>query len=252
MIKRICYLILITSCFSFSLKKERKFIPPGTVQISETFFADACEISNLSWCEYEFWVKAKYGPNSKEHLATLPDTAVWQDKNAYNVMYANYYYRHVAYKNYPVVGISYDQAVAFCKWRTDRVKEFSLLREKKSYDIEYRLPTKEEWELLSTNGSWVFNNGKNKKGVFVINCYNPNDTLIAGNSDVTAPVTWYPKNSFGLFNTIGNVSEMVSEQGISKGGSWRHTFENCRPGKNIPYSKPESWLGFRCVCVVKT
>jgi hypothetical protein len=69
--------------------------------------------------------------------------------------------------------------------------------------------------------------------------------------DVTAPVNSYTKNHFGLYNMIGNVSEMVTEKGTSKGGGWRHLLEECRVGKDITYEKPTSWLGFRCICIVK-
>ena len=111
---------LAALCLSFT--KEKPFTPPGTVQINDTLFADETEISNFSWQEYEFWNASIYGKNSKEHLATLPDTLVWREKNSHNEPYVQYYYRHPAYKEFPVVGISYEQAVAFCKWRTERVK----------------------------------------------------------------------------------------------------------------------------------
>ena len=51
---------------------------------------------------------------------------------------------------------------------------------------------------------------------------------------------------------LGNVAEMVQEKGICKGGSWRNILEECRVGKDMEYSKPAAWLGFRCVCVVKS
>jgi hypothetical protein len=142
--------------FSFSSKKDKKFIPPGTIQITETFFADKFEISNGVWAEYEWSIKNKYGSRSSEHLATLPDTLVWLEKSTHNEPYVSYYYRHPAYKNYPVVGISYEQALAFCKWRTERVKTFCYIRDKKEKNIEYRLPTKEEWELFTTALDRVF------------------------------------------------------------------------------------------------
>ena len=51
---------------------------------------------------------------------------------------------------------------------------------------------------------------------------------------------------------LGNVSEMVIEEGISKGGSWRNRIEGCRVGKDLEYNKPTAWLGFRCVCIKQT
>jgi formylglycine-generating enzyme required for sulfatase activity len=256
MIKNAILILIVIANLSFSTQKKKKFIPPGVVQITETFFADECEISNLSWLEYEFWTKEKYGYHSREHLKTLPDTLVWRNPESLNEPYVTYYYRHKSYHNFPVVGISYEQALAFCKWRSDRVKEYYYITYKKELNLEYRLPSEKEWELISNNGQNIFTNkGKNEKGLALLNCVRQ-DTIQekianAEKMDVTAPVYSYWQNRFGLFNTFGNVSEMIDEKGISKGGGWRHKLEECRAGKNIAYTKPEAWLGFRCVCVYK-
>ena len=241
---------LASLCLSFA--KEKKFIPPGTVQINDTLFADETEVSNFSWQEFEYWTKAIYGANSKEHLAVLPDTLIWREKLSYNEPYIQYYYRHPAYKNYPVVGISYKQALAFCKWRTERVKAFLTLGKKFKYnDFEYRLPTKDEWEKLAEFSIHVLNdNGKDEKGKYRINCAHP-DTIVPPYPDVTAPIKSYEKSLYGLYNMLGNVAEMVQEKGICKGGSWRNKLEECRVGKDQIFTKPNSWTGFRCVCVIK-
>lgn len=235
---------------------RKPFVPPGTVKINDTLYADETEISNFSWNEYESWIKNKYGSASEEYRTVLRDTNVWEDASAYCAPYVHYYHHHPAYFNYPVVGISYEQALAYCKWRSERVKEHQYVA--KNYAVpalEYRLPTKEEWEFLSNNGGAVFyNNGFNAKGLFKANVINERDSGKVTSykvADVTAPVYSYWKNSFGLFDMIGNVSEMVMEKGTSKGGSWRHRLEDCRTGKDICYDKPTAWLGFRCVCIVK-
>lgn len=252
--KRLFFFLLIAACFSFYSKKKKNFNPPGTVQITETLFADETEVSNQSWGEYESWIKLKFGSNSPEYLATLPDTTVWRGTSRNT--YSGCYYRHPAFKDYPVVGISYEQVLAFCKWRTERVKEYYAIWKKQSLEIEYTLPSKSEWELISNNGLEVLSNGgKNKKGLMRLNCSCAGDTLCAfwklnEYAVDPDPVYSYWKNAFGLFNTFGNVAEMVIEKGISKGGSWRHTLEFCRVGKDISYEKPEAWLGFRCVCRV--
>lgn len=247
--KSILLLVITILCFSFTDKKRKQNIPAGTVQITETFFADKVEISNFAWQEYEKWTEIKFGKNSKEHLAVLPDTLVWRDSLSYNEPYVQYYYRHVGYRDFPVVGISYEQALAYCKWRTERVKEYYAIRYKKDWNIEYRLPTKEEWEFLSNN--MLPSDKKNKKGEYGMNCIRRDDTLSYAGIDVTTPVYSYYPNRFGLYNMFGNVAEMVSEKGIYKGGSWHHEQKYCRAGQNFEYTKPTSWLGFRCVCVVK-
>jgi formylglycine-generating enzyme required for sulfatase activity len=240
----------------FTVHSKKQFIPPGTVQINDTLFADACEISNFSWQEYVLSMATVYGKNSKEHLAALPDTLVWRDNLSYNEPYVQYYYRHPAYKDYPVVGISYEQALGFCKWRTERVKMF-LTRKKdfKHHNFEYRLPTKAEWEKLAESSAGYINNeGKDEKGIYRLNCRLPIDDLKnhkSDNADVTAPVTAYSKNFVGLYNMVGNVAEMVNEKGTCKGGGWRNLLEECRVGKDTEYTKPTAWLGFRCICVVK-
>ncbi len=242
-------------CLSFT--KEKPFTPPGTVQINDTLFADETEITNIAWQEYEFWTASIYGKNSKEHLATLPDTLVWREKSSYNEPYVQYYYRHPAYKEYPIVGVSYEQAIAYCKWRTERVKTvLTTKRNFKNQNFEYRLPTKAEWEKLALTSINIFsNNGKSEKGLHQLNCVYTDTTFLKGtpykSSDVTAPAYSYQKNSFGLFNMLGNVAEMVYEKGISKGGGWGNNLEECRIGKDAQYTKPTAWLGFRCVCVVK-
>ena len=50
---------------------------------------------------------------------------------------------------------------------------------------------------------------------------------------------------------LGNVSEMVAEKGITKGGGWKNNLEECRVGKDQVCTKPNSWTGFRCICVIK-
>ncbi|MFO0322028.1 MAG: formylglycine-generating enzyme family protein [Bacteroidota bacterium] len=254
--KIFCILFISMIDLAFT-KKLKSFIPPGTVQINDTLFADNSEVTNFSWQEYEYWTKTIYGSNSKEHLASLPDTTCWREKLSNNEPYVKYYYRHIAYRNFPVVGISHEQANAFCKWRTNRVK--TLLTIKKDFNhqnFEFRLPSKTEWEMLAeTSTMFLLNNGKDEKGNYQFNFLHPNlngdfyspDT----GGDVTTPVYSYHKNWFGLYNMLGNVAEMVSEKGISKGGSWRNRIEECRVGKELEYTKANAWVGFRCVCIIK-
>ena len=91
---------------------------------------DETEVRNIDYLEYLYWLKRVYSkPDEGEWVYTkaLPDTLVWRDKLGYNEPYVNNYLRHPAYKNYPVVGVSWLQATDYCKWRTDRVNEQILI-----------------------------------------------------------------------------------------------------------------------------
>lgn len=102
---------------------------PRRVTVS-SFYMDETEVTNTDYREYLYWTNRVFGPNYPQiYVKALPDTLVWRSKLAYNEPYVKYYFRHPAYQDYPVVGINWLQATDFCKWRTDRVNEFILVRE---------------------------------------------------------------------------------------------------------------------------
>lgn len=114
---------------SFTIGQVDEFItaPHNSVRRTLTvspFYMDKYEVTNLGWKEYVDWMKFVFdGCNPKLVEATLPDTTVWRNDMAYNEPYVDNYFRHPAYSFYPVVGVSWDQAMAYCQWRTDRVNE---------------------------------------------------------------------------------------------------------------------------------
>ena len=102
---------------------------PRKVTVS-SFYMDETEVSNFSYLEYLYWTARVFGPTFPDiYYKALPDTLVWREKLAYNEPYVEYYLRHPAYRDYPVVGVNWLQANDFCAWRTDRVNEFILVRE---------------------------------------------------------------------------------------------------------------------------
>jgi formylglycine-generating enzyme required for sulfatase activity len=101
---------------------------PRRVTVS-SFYIDQFEVTNFNWLEYLYWIGRTYEEYPMIYQNALPDTLCWRSPMAYNEPYVEYYLRHPTYANYPVVGVSWSQANDFCKWRTDRVNEFILIRE---------------------------------------------------------------------------------------------------------------------------
>ncbi len=94
-----------------------------------SFYMDKYEVTNLNWREYENWMNIVFGhvaPNLIKKM--LPDSTVWREEMAYNEPYEIYYYRHPAFSFYPVVGVSWNQCMDYCRWRTDRVNELALVQ----------------------------------------------------------------------------------------------------------------------------
>ena len=99
---------------------------PRRVTVS-SFYMDECDISNLDDREYLYWISRVYVEYPEVYKRALPDTLVWRRKLAYNEPYVEYYFRHPAYQDYPVVGVNWLQANDYCAWRTDRVNERILI-----------------------------------------------------------------------------------------------------------------------------
>ena len=253
-----------------------KFAPPGTNYLKDNLFIDEAEVTNLSWREYMYWIKKVYGEGSSQYIATLPDTLVWRNyiqdfkirfnKDLSDIESLIYLYmRHPQYSHYPVVGISYEQAAAFCAWRTNRVNEVLYVEKHKevTFPIDssivipkkvlFRLPEEKEWEEAARLGfdSTRYSDKNADKISF--------NTLEA--SSMRSELEGYDRftpmielslqpDKYNRYHLIGNVAEMISTRGIAKGGSYIHLLSDSYYTKRIVYTQPNYWLGFRCVCEI--
>ena len=95
-----------------------------------SFYMDETEVTNQHWRDYMRWLQLVYGEQDQALVRrALPDTNCWRQKDQDMEKYVEYYLRHPAYSEYPVVGVSWLQASDYCAWRTDRVNEHILVRE---------------------------------------------------------------------------------------------------------------------------
>ena len=214
-----------------------------------------------------------------------PDTTVWVNdfNNAYNEPYMRMYFSHAGYNDYPVVGVSWEQATAFCNWRTTF---FNMGLDRNKRRIEpFRLPTEGEWEFAARNGRsenrypWDFDGTTNDKDCFMANFKPGEGNYTKDGNLIPARVASYSPNRFGLYDMAGNVAEWTStayvESGVKimndlnpeykydaakedpysmkkkvvKGGSWKDIGKNIRGDmRDSEYqNQPRSYIGFRCV-----
>ena len=121
-----------------------------TQQHVMSYYMDETEVTNLMYLEYLDWLKKVFPPSNPNykniHQNAIPDTLVWRNALGANEAMVRNYLRHPAYSNYPVIGVSWVQAVEFCNWRTDRVNEVMLAEENfSSKDARYKATATENF-----------------------------------------------------------------------------------------------------------
>jgi sulfatase modifying factor 1 len=107
--------------YDYNNVKRRVTIP--------SFYMDETEVANQDWLDYLHWINITYPQDHELYYNAIPDTLVWRKPLSYNEPYVDNYLRHPAFQDYPVVGVTWDQAQDYCQWRTDRTNE-NILRER--------------------------------------------------------------------------------------------------------------------------
>ncbi len=150
-------------------------------------------------------------------INVYPDTLAWVHDftYSYNDPMHDKYFWHPAYDDYPVVGVSWKQAVAFCNWRTKYRHEF-LRKNQQIAEQEFRLPTEGEWEYAARGGQdnmtypWGGPYTMNSSGCYLGNFKPRRGNLVADGGFYPVVSTAYAPNGFNLYNMAGNVSEWTS------------------------------------------
>ncbi|SDR97243.1 gliding motility-associated lipoprotein GldK [Formosa sp. Hel1_31_208] len=173
-----------------------------------------------------------------EEVEIYPDTTAWirDFSYSYNEPMHNDYFWHDAYGDYPVVGVSWKQAKAFCQWRT--LYHNSYRKSKGNHYVNsYRLPSEAEWEYAARGGlqgatfPWGGPYAKNDRGCFMANFKPLRGDYAADQALYTVEADAYEPNDFNLYNMAGNVSEWV--QGSYDAGSYEY-MASFNPSVNNP------------------
>jgi len=217
-----------------------------------------------------------------------PDTLVWvRDYTfSYNEPLTGKYFSHVAYDNYPVVGVTWAQAKAFCNWRTKQLNSFQEMIKNPGV-MDYRLPSEVEWEYAARGGHlmtlypWGSYYTRNQEGSYVANFKPTRGNYVSDsqNNITTQKVANYLPNSYGLYDMAGNVAEWTSnaydesayeimgdfspdfqydakpddqpamKRKVIRGGSWKDIAYYIQVStRSFEYQdSAKSYIGFRCV-----
>ena len=215
----------------------------------------------------------------QQEVEVYPDTTAWIRDFAYsyNEPMHNDYFWHDAYGNYPVVGVSWKQAQAFCQWRTLYHNGYN--KSKNSQPVNsYRLPSEAEWEYAARGGlqgatyPWGGPYTKNDRGCFMANFKPMRGDYAADQALYTVEADAYDPNDFNLYNMAGNVSEWVNgsydpasyeysstinpnvndpdnERKVVRGGSWKDVAYFLQvSSRDYEYAdSARSYIGFRTV-----
>jgi formylglycine-generating enzyme required for sulfatase activity len=154
----------------------------------------------------------------RESINIYPDTLCWMHDFAYsfNEPLANSYFGHPVYDHYPVVGVNWKQAKAFCYWRT-HMRMAYLGGKGWAFENEFRLPNEAEWEYAARGGlhandyPWGGPYTENKQGCFLAN-FKPQRGNYGADGGVTPIiVAHYHPNDYGLYDMAGNVAEWCED-----------------------------------------
>ncbi len=165
----------------------------------------------------------------KDVLNVYPDTLSWihDYTYAYHDPMTQMYFWHPAYDDYPVVGVNWKQARAFCIWRTQLLN--SYLEENGNASVQdFRLPTEAEWEYASRGGldlspyPWGGPYLRNSRGCFLGNFKPMRGNYMDDGGVYTVKATSYWPNDYGLYCMAGNVAEWTSNAFDESAYSFTH------------------------------
>lgn len=177
---------------------------------------DYVAAANLDRDKYKPMDRAQF--IHEEETLIYPDTLAWvrDFTYSYNEPMARVYFWHPKYDDYPVVGVNWHQANAFCAWRTVRKTSYWEAAGNLPNTEDFRLPTEYEWEYAARGGRignkypWGGPYARNSKGCMLANFKPLRGNYGADGGVYPVRADSYFPNDWGLYNMAGNVSEWTS------------------------------------------
>jgi len=216
-----------------------------------------------------------------------PDTLAWISDftYSYNDPMAKMYFWHPGFDDYPLVGVTWEQAQAFCVWRTQLYNNFLATTKGGAIVQNYRLPTEYEWEYAARGGRnlsmypWGSPYTRNAKGCFLANFKPLRGNYVDDGFLKPSPVGSFDPNDYNLYDMSGNVAEWtisafdeaaysfthdlnpnyeysalpnespVMKRKVVRGGSWKDVAYYLQNGtRSYEYQdSAKSYIGFRCI-----
>jgi formylglycine-generating enzyme len=216
-----------------------------------------------------------------------PDTLSWISDftYSYNDPMAKMYFWHPGFDDYPLVGVTWEQAQAFCIWRTQLYNNFLATTKGGAIVQNYRLPTEYEWEYAARGGRnlsmypWGSPYTRNAKGCFLANFKPLRGNYVDDGFLKPSPVGSFDPNDYNLYDMSGNVAEWtisafdeaaysfthdlnpnyeysalpnespVMKRKVVRGGSWKDIAHYLQNGtRSYEYQdSAKSYIGFRCI-----
>lgn len=232
------------------------------IKLNDTLYVGKFEVSNTDYMRFF------NGLTASEKKKYKVDSAMWK-KYVNGMSELDKYHRNEAFAAYPVVNITHEAALAYCKWLG---KIYNEKPDRNFKNTVFRLPTELEWEKAARSGAeqgiyaWDGFEFTDKKGRVRAN-FNDITLICQANQQkgkakkeadklcdhfmTSAPVKSFAPNGLGIYNACGNVAEMTVEKGYVKGGSWYSTREKLEIDQFEMFNEPVPFVGFRVFMVVK-
>jgi formylglycine-generating enzyme required for sulfatase activity len=245
------------------IKENAKTIEERMAKVNDTLYMGKAEVSNEQY--------ARFVTERPQQSWLRPDSAKWSVHPEGHIL-TQHYFSHNSYKGYPVVAVTHEAALEYCKWLTE---VYMADPKRKFKKVRFALPSHAEWKFSAHAGKpeniYPFGNklwyrtgegmacfrvigdyqisfdSSTQKYIVLASTKEPEDVR----PNYTAPIYSFWPNPFGIYNQSGNVAEMVLEKGIAAGGSYNDPGYDVRIASVKQYDATSAEIGFRVAMYIQ-